>query len=354
MDVSAVAAETAERGFALVPGFLTGAHLDQAVAGIEEYFPDPEGDTDGFVDVDAFKHAVPFPFSSNALNRLPLDPRVIDVAELLLGTEDLLLTSSFAQAKYGTAYGGTHDQSLHNDTWAVNSLLPPRTDGAYQRLFGIVYLTDVTADTAPTYVAGRADDLGVPLITSVRKATYSSTEYPALYERERPVEAAKGSLLLFTGDLVHRGSAYRARHGRRLALFFNIHGGGPLGRQAPVGDAAGVAGLGQLPGVDGRAVPEAAAVVGVPGGRRPLLDRGHHRSPRRVVPGHRCDAVRLRRPGAGMTVGADPAVAVHDLPELSGYGGRAVRGLTYLGRLFDLGPGFAAAARDAVAVLFGG
>ncbi|MBZ9644375.1 phytanoyl-CoA dioxygenase family protein [Streptomyces sp. PSKA30] len=224
MDVAAVAAEIAERGFALIPGFLTGADLDRAVAGIEDYFPDPEGDTDGSVDIDGFKHAVPFPFAGNALNRLPLDARVIDVAERLLDTEDLLLTSSFVQAKYGTAYGETHDQSLHNDTWAVNSLLPPRTDGAYQRLFGIVYLTDVTADTAPTYVAGRAGDLGVPLITSVRKATYSSTEYPALYERERPVEAPKGSLLLFTGDLVHRGSAYRARHGRRLALFFNIHG----------------------------------------------------------------------------------------------------------------------------------
>jgi len=223
MDVETVTKEIGERGFALIPDFLAGERLDRAVADIAEYFPDPE---DGAVDaagVGALKHAVPFPFTSNALNRLPLDPQVIDVAGRLTGTRDILLTSAFVQAKYGTAYGATTDQSLHNDAWAVNSLLPPRTDGAYQRLFGIVYLTDVTAGTAPTYVAGRADDLGVPLITSQDRATYSESEYPALYDRERPVEAPKGSLLLFTGDLVHRGSAYRDRYGRRLALFFNLH-----------------------------------------------------------------------------------------------------------------------------------
>ncbi|MEU8028809.1 phytanoyl-CoA dioxygenase family protein [Streptomyces sp. NPDC049099] len=223
MNVEAVAEEIEARGYALIPGFLSAGELEQAVAAIEEYFPDPEAGAADAVDVGAFKHAVPFPFASNALNRLPLDPRVIAVAERLLSTRDILLTSSYVQAKYGTAYGETKDQSLHNDTWAVNSLLPPRTDGVYRRLFGIVYLTDVTAGTAPTYVAGRAGDLGVPLITSERRATYSSAAYPGLYERERPVEAPKGSLLLFTGDLVHRGSAYRDRYGRRLALFFNLH-----------------------------------------------------------------------------------------------------------------------------------
>jgi len=225
VNVEAVCGKIEEKGFALVPGFLTGEALQQAVAGIEEYFPDPENSEAEATSVEALKHAVPFPFTSNALSRVPLDEQVIRVAERLMGTHDTLLTSCFVQAKYGTAYGETKDQSLHNDTWAVNSLLPPRTDGAYQRLFGIVYLTDVSAGTAPTYVAGRAGDLGVPLITAERRATYSRTEYPALYDRERPVEASKGSLLLFTGDLVHRGSAYLNQYGRRLALFFNLHSG---------------------------------------------------------------------------------------------------------------------------------
>ncbi|MFF1495377.1 hypothetical protein [Streptomyces sp. NPDC058304] len=58
-----------------------------------------------------------------------------------------------------------------------------------------------------------------------RPATHAeAAEYPGLYEQERPVEAEAGSLLLFVGDIVHRGSAYNELLGRRLALFFNMHG----------------------------------------------------------------------------------------------------------------------------------
>ncbi|MFJ5681001.1 phytanoyl-CoA dioxygenase family protein [Streptomyces sp. NPDC093097] len=223
MDAKSIAEQIAETGYALVPDFLTGQALQDAAAAMESYFPDPEAASSTAEEITALKHAVPFPFTSNALNRISLDNRAIDVAEHLMGTSDLRLTSSFIQAKYGTAYGETRDQTLHNDAWAASSLLHPRTDGIYQRLYGIVYLTDVTEDTGPTYVVGRADYLGVPLITEAKKASYDKSAYPELYERERPIEAKKGSVLLFVGDIVHRGSAYRAREGRRLALFFNIH-----------------------------------------------------------------------------------------------------------------------------------
>ncbi|MEV6850728.1 phytanoyl-CoA dioxygenase family protein [Actinoplanes sp. NPDC051411] len=223
MNEEAVAKEIAENGWCLVPDFLTGADLDAATAAMEAYFPDPEGGEVDAEEIGRLKHAVPFPFTSNALNRVGLDPRVLAVAGHLLGTADLRLTSSFIQAKYGTAYGESRDQTLHNDAWAASSLLHPRTDGLYQRLFGILYLTDVTTDTAPTYVVDRVDHLGLPLITSTGKASYEKDQYPELYERERPVPAARGSLLLFVGDIVHRGSAYRAETGRRLACFFNIH-----------------------------------------------------------------------------------------------------------------------------------
>ncbi|MFJ2775126.1 MULTISPECIES: phytanoyl-CoA dioxygenase family protein [unclassified Kitasatospora] len=223
LDTAAIAKEIAANGYALVPDFVTGQALTDAVAAMETYFPDPEDGRTTAEEVAALKHAVPFPFSANALNRLSLDPRVIEVAEHLLGDPDLRLTSSFIQAKYGTAYGPSIDQTLHNDAWAASSLLPPRADGVYQRLFGIVYLTDVTVDTGPTYVVARAEQLGVPLLTATGKASYEKETYPELYERQRPIEAKRGSVLLFVGDIVHRGAGYQGTHGRRLALFFNIH-----------------------------------------------------------------------------------------------------------------------------------
>lgn len=224
LDAKSIAAELATKGYTLVPDFLTGEALTEAVAAIETYFPDPESGDGTAEDVAARKHAVPFPFTSNALNRHPLDPRVINVVEELLGTTDLRMTSAFIQAKYGTAYGESKDQRLHNDSWAVSGLVYPRADGVYQRVYGILYLTDVSEDTAPTYVVDRAAHLGVPLLTPEGTGAYDKESYPELYERERPIVASEGSLLLFVGDIVHRGSGYRERLGRRLALFFNIHG----------------------------------------------------------------------------------------------------------------------------------
>ncbi|MFF1340685.1 hypothetical protein ACFVYT_22700 [Streptomyces sp. NPDC058290] len=86
-----------------------------------------------------------------------------------------------------------------NDAWAASSLVHPRADGVYQRVYGILYLTHVTVDTAPTYVADRA---------------------------------APRAPLLFVGDIVHRGSAYNEPLGRQLG-----HGGfGPhLGHRPPQG-----------------------------------------------------------------------------------------------------------------------
>lgn len=206
-------------GYIVLPDFVRGASLDAAIRAMDIYFPLPE---DGKKD-ERRNHAIPFPFASNELNRLPLDTRILTIANQFLNHADLRLTSAFVQAKYGTRCGPSENQKLHNDAWSANSLVFPRTDGAYQRLFGILYLTDVTRGTAPTYLVGRANDLGVPLITSANQATYDEEEFPELYARQRPIEAEKGSLLLFAGDVVHRGSAFTDKNGRRLALFFNIH-----------------------------------------------------------------------------------------------------------------------------------
>ncbi len=206
-------------GYVVLPDFVQGAALEAAIAAMDSYFPVPDSTA---VTVDEkLNHAIPFPFASNDLNRLVLDGRMLDIADRFLDHADLRLTSAFVQAKYGTRNGESRDQKLHNDAWSANSLVFPRTDGAYRRLFGILYLTDVTRGTAPTYIVGRVSDVGVPLMTSAKQATYDEGEFPDLYVRQRPIEAKKGSLLLFAGDLVHRGSAFTDEDGRRLALFFN-------------------------------------------------------------------------------------------------------------------------------------
>jgi ectoine hydroxylase-related dioxygenase (phytanoyl-CoA dioxygenase family) len=216
-------AEILDKGYTVVADFLHGEQLSAAQTEFRAYFPAFEEARRTSAEGQSFRHARPFPFPGRDLNGLAVHPWVIEVAGSILGGSQLRLTSSFVQAKYGTGLGPSRDQQLHNDAWSANSLLFPRTDGPYQRLYGILYLSDVTEDLAPTYVVGRAADLGVPLLTAARQGTYSRDDYGALYAQERPVLVRSGSLLLFLGDVVHRGSAMTAEAGERDALFFNFH-----------------------------------------------------------------------------------------------------------------------------------
>lgn len=223
LDVDACVEQLSTSGHLLLEDFVAGDCLTQAQCEFRTYFPTFEEVVSAAREPGSFHHANPFPFSGPELNRLTVDERVLAIAQELLGGSALRLTSSFVQAKYGTAAGPSRDQQLHNDAWSTNSLLFPRTDGPYQRLYGILYLSNVDVDTAPTYVVGRGHTLGVPLLTGARQGTYAREDYPDLYEQERPVITRAGSLLLFVGDIVHRGSAMTAETGERDALFFNYH-----------------------------------------------------------------------------------------------------------------------------------
>lgn len=224
MNTNEIVQELRDQGYSLIEDYLTGERLDEAVGAIREIFPDPyaPGVTDE--QVKEARHAVPFPFQDNSLNAIPFDQKLLDVARTLFESHNARMTSCFVQAKYGKRYGPSQDQALHNDAWDITSMLYPRPEGPYQRLFGILYLTDVEEGTGPTKVVGRAHQLGLPLLSEEGKASYPRSSYPELYETERSVLAKKGSLLLFVGDIVHRGSAFENDDGSRMALFFNFHG----------------------------------------------------------------------------------------------------------------------------------
>lgn len=223
MNVDKVVESLDSKGYYLAENYLCGTRLEEAEAAIREIFPDPNeaGVTDD--QIKKARHATPFPFHDNTLNGIPFDQDILDVARKLFKSRDARLTSCFVQAKYGKRYGPSHDQALHNDAWDVTNMLFPLPEGPYQRLFGILYLTDVEEGTGPTKVVARARDLDVPLLSEQGKASYSREAFPSLYQKERSIIGPKGSLLLFLGDIVHRGSAFENDDGARMALFFNFH-----------------------------------------------------------------------------------------------------------------------------------
>lgn len=217
------AAQFEEDGYTLVPDFLDADALAEAGRAVAAHFPTGAEYADAPHRYRDLRRSAGFPYRHDVLNDLSTHPDLRSFAERVLGVADLRLGDSLLQAKYGPGLGPVKDQRLHNDAWGRNTLVHPPKRPEYGRVFAIVYFTDVDVDTAPTYVVPRKVSGDVPPLTASGESSYNRSEYPHLYEHETPVTAPAGSVLLFGGHTVHRGSAVRARHGHRFALFLNFH-----------------------------------------------------------------------------------------------------------------------------------
>jgi hypothetical protein len=77
----------------------------------------------------------------------------------------------------------------------------------------ILYYVDVTPDLGPTHVVSRDLTADVPLVPYIR----SRSQYPELYELERPVLVPAGSLVAYDLRTFHRGSAMKRPQGVRFS-----------------------------------------------------------------------------------------------------------------------------------------
>jgi hypothetical protein len=225
MRISQEHAATLEKqGYVLIPEFLTEEELQCCQEEAEQYFPNSDDLASAPEQYINLAKVVSFPFAGTSLNQVTTHPDILDFLERSYGTDRLRLGESALQTKYGTRFGAGADQTLHNDTWGKKSLVYPRDDGLFRQTFMILYYTDVTADSAPTCVVpqehSRTMDL---LLTENGETTWDPNIYSDLYRKEIPVLAKAGSLLIFTGSTLHRGTAMRAETGQRLAHFLTYH-----------------------------------------------------------------------------------------------------------------------------------
>jgi Phytanoyl-CoA dioxygenase (PhyH) len=153
-------------------------------------------------------HDGPFPLPE--LSRLCVDRRLLSLAGALLGSPPLL-----AQWRFWIRYPseGYQDQDLHVD-YMNHTLVVPDHRPPFRYVEFIVYLTDIGPSDAPTFVVDAMKTRHLPLVPYKRDRL---TE-PGLYEYEKPVVVPAGSVFAFASDTWHRGSAYRAESGFRVAL----------------------------------------------------------------------------------------------------------------------------------------
>lgn len=151
-----------------------------------------------------------FPFVGDALNATTLHPELISFAEKVIGTDRLMLS----HGQLGGKYAGTRDfeQQLHLD-YGNNMLVCPKPDTEIFDMPAIIYYTDVTVDLSPTYVVSQEFTRDGPIEPRHR----SREEHPELYEREIPVVVPAGSVLIYSMNTFHRGSALKASEGLRFA-----------------------------------------------------------------------------------------------------------------------------------------
>lgn len=222
-----------EEGWVLVEGILSEGDLSDLKAAIWAYYPSVEEyesnpEKYSWLQGDQFAGLFSFPFSDLCLNNLPTHPAIVEFAETALGFYDIRLLRAGLQAKFAGA--ADYEQVFHYD-YPNHTLVVPDQRRDYGSIGFFLYLSDVTIDLGPTYfISKRQAPVLNPRFTHFfRDPAASHTRHdcintPELYELEVPAAGPAGSLLAYTTDTLHRGSAITATSGVRMTLGFAYGG----------------------------------------------------------------------------------------------------------------------------------
>ena len=269
-------------GYVILPAFLPEADLAPAVDALEEMFPTPAGfhdETDprrARYLQDEFDGIDTFPFASVEFSLLAVHPRLIQLAEELLGQTDLRLSGAEAWAKYSGAT--SYDQDLHRD-YLNQTVLVPTTDKHFQQLEMFVFLVDVPEELGPPHLVSFEHTADLPLNPNFFPRYggtgdfVSTADNQHLYAVEQSGAGPAGTVIAFTTDTLHRGTGLTAARGARYSMQV-------IYRPAHVdwGQRVGWATRSHMPewyDFVHRATPPPARAVRVPAAGPPVLDRRH-------------------------------------------------------------------------------
>jgi hypothetical protein len=222
-------AEVWDRGFTIVPGFVSGERLKAAQEALWAYFPRPEA---YFADPAAhpkysksqFSGQYFFPFSEAVLNDLCVNPDLVDAAERFCGTKEIDLYKVELWGKYAGAID--YDQPHHRD-FGNHTMVAPTLDGRIRHMTTFLLLSDVTEADGPTKVVPLERTRDVPLNPMIKAPG-------DFVEDEVSITGAAGTLFIYTTHVMHRGSNFTAPGRSRFTLLvdFKNRGARWTGKQA--------------------------------------------------------------------------------------------------------------------------
>ncbi|HEU0129874.1 MAG TPA: phytanoyl-CoA dioxygenase family protein [Mycobacteriales bacterium] len=225
MELADAAAHWAEHGYVVLPAFLSPEETAAARAALPSHFPtaaefhdDADPARNARFRDDEFGGIDTFPFASPELGLLAVHPKVVALAEAILGTEDVRLYACEAWAKYAGAAG--YVQAHHRDFFNHTPLVPSR-DPRFRQVETFVYLSDVDDGNAPTRFVSRTLTDHLP----VRPHWWMPEERPELYDAEVAAAGPAGTVVAWSVDTFHRAVAFTDPRGARFTLQANYRAG---------------------------------------------------------------------------------------------------------------------------------
>jgi ectoine hydroxylase-related dioxygenase (phytanoyl-CoA dioxygenase family) len=210
-------AEIWDRGFTVVERFLDADTLAAAQDALwaiyprpEEYFDDP-GKHPKFAK-SQFAGLRFFPYPSWALNRVAVDPDLVDGAERFLQSSDIEIYKVELWAKYAGAIN--YDQPHHRD-FGNHTLVVPRKDRSHTQMTTFILFSDVTGDDGPTKFVPLSETRDVPIHPRERP-------FGDHFDKEISAEAPAGSLLIYKTDVLHRGSDFKGPGRSRFVMLVDF------------------------------------------------------------------------------------------------------------------------------------
>ena len=223
-------------GFVILPRWLTAeelsASLDElglVLPSAEEFHDDADPERNARFR-DEFGGITNFPFASTELSLLAVHPRLIDLAEHLMGATGLRAYSIEAWAKYTGA--ADYDQPHHRDYLNHTLLVPSPTDRAAQvEMF--VYLVDVSPDLGPPAYLPSGATAALPALRNwyPRDGGGADPDHPdwiapngspELYAGEVLAAGPAGTVVAYRIETFHRGTALTAPRGARYTLHVSL------------------------------------------------------------------------------------------------------------------------------------
>ncbi len=229
MNLALAQKQWSQDGFVILPGYLRADEIAAAQGELQLLFPSADGfhrdhDERRYRYVgDEFAGIDSFPFQSTELSLLAVHERLVDLAETLVGDEDLRLYSAEAWAKYTGA--ADYDQDLHRD-YLNHTLVVPTSAPEFQQVEFFVYLVDVAEALGPPHLVPRAFTDQLPATPNFYPRGdigegdrfVCAAGRPELYDAETSAPGPAGTVVAFTPGTLHRGTQLRVPGGVRYSM----------------------------------------------------------------------------------------------------------------------------------------